>query len=60
MSTLKIVLHDVKTLKNSIQKNLSKSQKFTRKIYVAEFGYSQAIVLWFTIILLMILKLMIL
>ena len=41
MSTLKIVLHVQKTLKTTIQKNLSKSHKFARKMSVAEFRYSQ-------------------
>ena len=60
MSTLKKVLHVEKTLKATIQKNLSKSQKFARKIPVAEFCYTQTIFGGFTVILLMILKLMIL
>ena len=49
MSTLKMVLHVEKTLKNTIQKKLRKSQKFTRKIYVAEFRYNQIIFLRFTV-----------
>ena len=43
MSTLKIVLHGRKTFKTTIQKNLSKSQKFARKVSVVEFRYSQTI-----------------
>ena len=38
-------------LKTNIQKNLPKSQKFERKISVAEFRYSQTILLQFTVIL---------
>ena len=38
MSTLKMVLQSEKTLKTTIQKNLPKSQKFARKISVAEFS----------------------
>ena len=38
--------------------NLSKSQKLVSKISVVKFRYSQTIFLWFTVILLMILKLM--
>ena len=49
MSTLKIVLHVEKTLKTTIQKKLQKSQKFARKISVAEFDYSQTIFLRFTV-----------
>ena len=54
-----MVLHGEKTLKTTIQKKLSKSQKFARKVSVAEFRYSQTIFLRFTLILLMTLKLMI-
>ena len=43
MSTLKMVLHVEKVLKTTIQKHLSKSQKFARKISVVEFRYSQII-----------------
>ena len=60
MSTLKMVLHFEKTLKTTIKKNLSKSQKFVRKISVVEFCYYEIIFLCFTVILLMILKLKIL
>ena len=61
MSTLKMVLHDEKNLKTTIQKNdHPKSQKSARKVTVAEFRYRQTIFLQFTVILLMILKLMIL
>ena len=57
MSTLtKMVLHI--ELKTNIQKDLSKSQIFTRKIFVAKFHYSQTIFLPFTEILLAILVLM--
>ena len=49
MSTLKMVLHVEKTLKTTIQKKLRKSQKFTRKISVVEFHYSQNIFLRFTV-----------
>ena len=58
MSTLKMVLHGEKTLKTTIQKNLSKSQKFARKVSVVEFRYSQTIFLQFTVDLLTILKVM--
>ena len=51
MSTLKMVLHVEKTLKTTIQKKLPKSQKFARKISVAEFRYSQTIFLRFKLIL---------
>ena len=51
MSILKMVLRAEKTLKTTIQKNLPKSQKFTRKMSVAEFRYSQNILLRFTVIL---------
>ena len=34
-------LHGKKNLKTAIQKNLSKSQKFARKVTVVEFRYSQ-------------------
>ena len=60
MSILKMVLHVEKTLKTTIQKNLTKSQKFARELSVAEFRYSQTIFLRFTVILLMITRLMIL
>ena len=60
MSTLKMVLHNEKTSKTTIQKNLPKSKKFARKVSVAEIRYSQTIFLWFTVILLMILMLMVL
>ena len=53
MTTLKMVL------KTTIQKNLSKPQKFARKTSVAEFCCNQIIFLRFTVTLLMILKLMI-
>ena len=46
-----MVLHVEKTLKTTIQKNLPKSQKFTKKISVAKFRYSQIILLRFSIIL---------
>ena len=46
-----MVLHLKKTLKITIQKKLQKSQKFAKKISVAEFRYSQAIFLQFTVIL---------
>ena len=49
MSTLKMVLHVEKTWKTTIQKELRKSQKFARKISVAEFRYSQTIFLRFTV-----------
>ena len=55
-----MVLHGEKTFKTTIQKNLSKSQKFARKVTVAEFRYTQPIFLQFTVTLLIILKLMIL
>ena len=51
MSTLKIVLYVEETLKTIIQKELPKSQKFPRKISVAEFRYSQTIFFRFTVIL---------
>ena len=60
MSTLKMALHVEKTLKTTIQKNLSKSQKFARELSVAEFRYSQTIFLRFTVILVTITRLMIL
>ena len=44
-----MVLHVEKTLKNTIQKKLRKSQKFARKISVVEFHYSQTILLRFTV-----------
>ena len=56
MSALKMVLDVEITLKTTIQKNLSKSQKFAK----VEFRYGQTIFLPFAVILLMILKLMIL
>ena len=40
-----MVLYVEKTLKTTIQKKLQKSQKFGRKISVAEFRYSQTIFL---------------
>ena len=43
MSTLKVVLHGQKTLKTTILKNLSKPQKFARKISAAEFRFSQTL-----------------
>ena len=43
MSTLKMVLQGEKTLKTTIQKNLSKSQKFARRVSVTDFRYSQTI-----------------
>ena len=46
-----MVLHVEKTLKTTVQKNLIKSQKFPRKISVAEFHYSQTILLQLTVIL---------
>ena len=49
MPTLKMVLHVEKTLKTTIQKKLQKSQKFARKISVAEFRSSQTISLRFTV-----------
>ena len=49
MSTLKMVLHVEKTLKTTIQKKLPKSQKFARKISVAQFLYNQTIFLQFTV-----------
>ena len=60
VSTLKMVSDGEKTLTTTIQKNLSKSQKFRRKVSVVEFRYGQTIFLQSTVILLMILKLMIL
>ena len=41
MSALKMVLHGEKTSKTTIQKILSKSQKFARKASVVKFRYSQ-------------------
>ena len=55
-----MVWHGEKTSKTTTHKNLSKSQKFAGKLTVAEFRYSQISFLQFTVILLMILKLMIL
>ena len=49
MPTLKMVLHVEKTLKTTIQKKLRKSQKFERKISVAEFRNSQIIFLPFAV-----------
>ena len=49
MPTLKKVLYIEKTLKTTIQKKLQKSQKFPRKISVAEFRYSQTIGFRFTV-----------
>ena len=46
-----MVLHDERTLKSTIQKNLPKSQIFARKTSFAEFRYSQTNLLWFTVIL---------
>ena len=46
-----MVLHDERTLKSTIQKNLPKSEIFARKISLAEFRYSQINLLWFTVIL---------
>ena len=60
MSTLKMVSHVEISVKTSIQKNVPKSQKFARKISVAEFRYGQTIFLQFTVMLLILLKLMIL
>ena len=60
MSTLKMVLHDDKTLKTTIQENLSKSKKFARKVSAAEFRYSQTNFFAVHSNLLIILKLMIL
>ena len=44
-----MVLHVEKTLKTTIQKKLRKSQKFARKISVAEFRNSQTIFLRFKV-----------
>ena len=49
MSTLKMVLHVENTLKTTIEKKLRISQKFARKISVAEFRHSQTIFLRFTV-----------
>ena len=51
MSALKMGLHGkkMKTLKTSIQKNLSQSQKFARKVTVVEFRYSQTIFIFFAV-----------
>ena len=49
MPTLKMVLHIEKTLKTTIQKKLRKSQRFSRKISVAEFRNSQIISLRFKV-----------
>ena len=54
MSNLKMILQGEKTLKTTIKKNLSKTQKLPRKVPLAEFRYSQTIFLLFTVILLMI------
>ena len=50
MSTLKMVIHVEKTLKTTIKKNLTRSQKFARKIPVDEFRCSETIFLQFTVI----------
>ena len=55
-----MVLHGEKSLKTTNQKNLSKPQKFARKVSAVEFRYSQTIFLEFSLILLTILKFMIL
>ena len=49
MSSLTMVLHVEKTLKTTIHKKLRKSQKFARKISVAEFRHSQTIFWRFTV-----------
>ena len=49
MLTLKMVFQVEKTLKTTIQKKLRKSQKFVRKISVADFCQSQTIFLRFTV-----------
>ena len=49
MPTLKMLLHVEKTLKTTIQKKLRKSQKFERKLSLAQFRNSQTIFLWFTV-----------
>ena len=59
MSALKMVVRGDKTLKTTIQKNVSKYQKFAGKVSVAEFCYTQTFFLRFVVILIMILKLMI-
>ena len=46
-----MALHVQKTLKTTMQKNLPKYQIFARKISMAEFHYSQTILLWLTVIL---------
>ena len=60
MPTLKVVLHGEKTFEKISQKILSKTQKFVRKVSEAEFRYGQTIFLQFSLILLIILKLMVL
>ena len=55
-----MILHIEKTFNTTIQKNLSKSQKFAWKISVVEFRYSQAIFWRFAVILIIILRLIIL
>ena len=54
-----MIFHGKETLKTTIQKNMSKSQKFARKVTVVEFRYSQTIFLQLTVILLMIVRLLI-
>ena len=49
MSALKMGLHGKKTLKTTIQKKLSQSQKFARKVTVVEFRYSQIIIFFFAV-----------
>ena len=44
-----MALHVEKTLKTTIQKKLQKSQKFARKISVAEFCYNQTIFFRFSV-----------
>ena len=44
-----MVLHVEKTFKTTIQKNLPKSQKFVKKIFVAKFRYRQTIFLRSTV-----------
>ena len=51
MPTLKMVLHVEKALKTTIQKKLRRSQKFARKIFVAQFRNNQTIFSRFTVIL---------
>ena len=45
-----MALHVEKTLKNTIQKKLPKSQKLARKMSVPEFRYNRTIFLRFTVI----------